>query len=387
MDGLFDSCFATLQNTTTDAAFFGMIKFLLSAIKDGHLSCSPSADLRKYLAAKKAYVPFRLRFLNNKAFIYSSCDSRLHPGPEILSINKIPIAAIKNKLFRYIVSDGDIETKKNYILGNYFYIYYFLGFGEQSGFAVTTKTADGTIATQNVEPVLEAALPPIMEDNKDDSLLNLLVTPDNIAVITIRTFDKTALQEANLDFEKFLSTAFSKIRDLQIKKLLIDLRGNGGGRDLYGSLLYSYISKTRFSYYKSLVAATNQLPFSQFSRSVTSYNDLSTSMLIKTTTGNYVLTKQAHDNLGIISPASNNYNNDVWFLINGRTYSTAAEFCAIARSNKRGKFIGEEPAALMRETLQAYKWKLFYQLLIIQFRLAPFNTIWQCGLKSMQEEA
>jgi hypothetical protein len=342
MDGLFDSCFTTLQNTTTDAAFFAMIKFLLSAIKDGHLSCSPSPHLRKHLAAQKAYVPFRLRFVNNKAFIYSSCDSRLLPGAELLSINNVPIGTIKNKLFGYIVSDGYIETKKNYILGNYFYIYYFLAFGEQSGFTIATKALDGTISTQQIEPVLEAALPPTTEDSKDDKLLNLLVTPDNIAVLTIRSFDKTALQEVNLDFEEFLSTAFGRIRNLQIKKLVIDLRGNGGGRDLYGSLLYSYISKTKLSYYKSLIAATNQLPFSQFSRSVTSYNDLSTSMLTRTATGMYMLTKQAHDNLGIISPATNNYNYDVWFLINGRTYSTAAEFCAIARSNKRGKFIGEE---------------------------------------------
>lgn len=49
MDALFDSCFSSIQNTTTDLAFFRTIKFLVSAMKDGHLSCSPSRELRQQL--------------------------------------------------------------------------------------------------------------------------------------------------------------------------------------------------------------------------------------------------------------------------------------------------------------------------------------------------
>jgi C-terminal processing protease CtpA/Prc len=41
-------------------------------------------------------------------------------------------------------------------------------------------------------------------------------------------------------------------------------------------------------------------------------------------------------------PGKNNYKGKVYFLINGKSFSTTAEFCAIAKSNNRGKFIGEE---------------------------------------------
>jgi spore coat protein U-like protein len=91
-----------------------------------------------------------------------------------------------------------------------------------------------------------------------------------------------------------------------------------------------------------LIAATNQLPFDQFKRGVTSFNDLNPDLLIKTTTGTNQLKPAAHNNLQQISPAANNYTHDVWFLINGLSYSVTAEFCAIARSNNRGLFIGEE---------------------------------------------
>ncbi|MBO9204380.1 MULTISPECIES: S41 family peptidase [Niastella] len=342
MTALFDSCYATLQDTTSKLAFFKTLKFLVSQIRDGHLSCSPSRELRQYLAAQKAYFPFRVRFIGNKAYIYKGADSSLSPGTEILTINNTPINQIKNTLFQYIVADGHIETKKNYILGNYFYIYYFLAFGGNTHFDISYKTANGSVSTQSMDAVLESALPPIEDDSKENNLLNLSITPDRIALLTIQTFDKATLEEAGLNFEDFLRTSFTTIKDQQIKKLVIDLRGNGGGRDLYGSLLYSYLSSSKFHYYKSLTTATSQLPFDQFKRGSTSFNDLNADLLTKNAAGTYQLKPAAHNNLQEMSPAVNNYTGQVWFLINGLSFSVTAEFCAIARSNKRGKFIGEE---------------------------------------------
>jgi C-terminal processing protease CtpA/Prc len=36
------------------------------------------------------------------------------------------------------------------------------------------------------------------------------------------------------------------------------------------------------------------------------------------------------------------FTGRLWILIDGGTFSTAAEFCSVARSLKRGTFIGEE---------------------------------------------
>jgi hypothetical protein len=342
MTALFDSCYATIQNSTSDLDFFTMVKFLESQIRDGHLSCSPSRDLRQYLSNLRVYFPGRLRFINDKVYTYSVRNNRLSPGKEILAINKMPIAEIKNKLFQYIVGDGYVDTRKNYILGNYFYIYYFFAFGGHPNFDISYKTAKGSIRTKRLEAVREQELPPIADDRKKGKLLDLSITPDQIAVLTIQSFDESTIGEAGLDFDYFLRTAFTRIREQNIRKLVIDLRHNGGGRDLYGSLLYSYLSSDTFHYYKSLVTATNLLPFDQFKRNETSFNDLTPDLLVKTTAGTYQLKQAAHDNLQLISPAANHYTHDVWFLVDGLSFSTTAEFCAIARSHQRGKFIGEE---------------------------------------------
>ena len=41
-------------------------------------------------------------------------------------------------------------------------------------------------------------------------------------------------------------------------------------------------------------------------------------------------------------PGKINFNGKVWFLIDGLSFSSTSEFCAVARSNGRGEFIGTE---------------------------------------------
>jgi hypothetical protein len=372
---LFDSCYASIQNTTSDLDFFTMVKFLQSQIRDGHLSCSPSRDLRQYLSNLRAYFPGRLRFINNKVYTYSVRNNRLSPGKEIMAINKMPIAEIKNKLFQYIVGDGYIDTRKNYILGNYFYIYYFLAFGGHPNFDISYKTAKGSIRTKRLEAVREQELPPIADDRKKGKLLDLSITPDQIAVLTIQSFDESTIGEAGLDFDYFLRTAFTRIREQNIRKLVIDLRHNGGGTDLYGSLLYSYLSSDTFHYYKSLEAATDQLSFVDYKRAFTSFNDLTPDLLTKTTAGTYQLKPAAHNNLQPISPAANNYTHAVWFLVDGLSFSTTAEFCAIARSHNRGKFIGEETGGAYEGNTSGVPMKiiLFSSQLTVSFGSIQYN--------------
>ena len=46
--------------------------------------------------------------------------------------------------------------------------------------------------------------------------------------------------------------------------------------------------------------------------------------------------------MGLQQPKENSFRGKVYFLIDGRSFSGAAEFAAIAKSEHRGIFIGEE---------------------------------------------
>ncbi len=65
--------------------------------------------------------------------------------------------------------------------------------------------------------------------------------PDDITVLTIKTFDQGRLSRVKLDFPKFLENSFLELKDRKAKKLIIDVRGNGGGFDEYGLMLYSWL--------------------------------------------------------------------------------------------------------------------------------------------------
>ncbi|MBB5622570.1 hypothetical protein HDE69_003648 [Pedobacter cryoconitis] len=67
-------------------------------------------------------------------------------GSEILSINNQPIEAIRQEVRQYIVSDGDIQTKKLKILNDLFYFYYYLSHAEQPLYTIKIKTPDGATA-------------------------------------------------------------------------------------------------------------------------------------------------------------------------------------------------------------------------------------------------
>src|ERR1035437_1711312 len=341
INNLFDSCFASINDNTTEAIFFKSLKFIFSSLEDGHLYCGPSPQLRKYYDQKAKFFPLRLYFQGDKTFILSSANDSLSAGTEVISLDNKSINQIRTELFKYIVSDGSIETKKYHILNNTFYFYYLMVYGEQPKFDLTYKSATGELKTIKINAVFKKDIPQFNNNNEHKNLLSLSFS-GNVALLTIKTFDSSELNKNNIDFHSFLETSFKKINHKKVNKLIIDLRGNGGGRDLYGSLLYSFLTNKEFNYYKSLTTLTSILPYDQFKSSVSSYNNLTTSMLENIDNKYFRLKKEAHNNLQLIQPNKNDFNGKVWFLTDGLSFSTTAEFCAIAKSNDRGKFIGEE---------------------------------------------
>lgn len=340
IDNLFDSSFTSINNETTDDVFFKKLKFICSNIKDGHLYCGPSPLIIKKYDTKPIFFPLKLHFIKDKAYIICCNKDGLVAGTEIISLNNISINQIRKELFKYMVSDGSIETKKYHIINNVFSLYYLLVYGQKPIFNITYKSSLDKLKTLELNPVFENDIP-LVNNVENKNLLNLSFS-GNVALLTIKTFDSLALSKNNIDFRSFLQIAFKKIKDKKCNKLIIDIRGNGGGRDLFGSLLYSFLTDKEYNYYKSLITKTNKLPYDQFKSSNSSYNDLTSSMLESIDNKYFRLKMDAHNNLMTLKPSKNSYMGKVWFLIDGLSFSTTAEFCAIAKSNDRGKFIGEE---------------------------------------------
>lgn len=313
LDKLFDSCFAALNHQMSQLEFAKSITFIISSIQDGHTGTNLSRLLMNYYTEKMKMFPAYVYFINTKAYVLCSRINELPAVTEILSIDNTPISEIKKKLLQYLPSDGKIQTKKNQVLNNgaFSFLYNWI-FGNKNSFTVRYKTKQGEIKTTNInaEFVKDFECDNGSElSNKKD--LQLDFPEKNTALLTIKTFDNNRLT-GKQDFRNFLTTTFNEINSRKISELIIDLRENAGGADVNGALLYSYLANKPFKYFYSIESTTNKI------------------------------TVEVDSLLGIQQPQNNSFNGKVLFLINGLCFSTTADFCSIAKSNNRGKFIGEE---------------------------------------------
>lgn len=315
IDQVLDSCQTSIVGPMNLIAFGNLVRFAVSAIECGHTSGSLPGELMEHYAASVPMFPLKLWFAGDRAFVLCSKEADAPVGSEILSIDNEPIKQIRQKVFHYLPSDGKIQTKKNATLNNdaFLFLYNFI-YGEKTHFKIRLTTPDG----QNREVTLlatqfENTQCPAYQTANNAKPLEISLTDSTSALLTIRTFSKDRISNAGQDFPVFLQTAFEQIRQRKTQHLLIDLRGNGGGDDVYGAMLYSYLTSKPFRYFSTLQSKSKP-----------------------------VMTPQDHPGLDLQQPANVSFGGKVYVLIDGRTFSTAADFCAIARSNARGIFIGEE---------------------------------------------
>jgi C-terminal processing protease CtpA/Prc len=165
---------------------------------------------------------------------------------------------------------------------------------------------------------------------------------EDVAILTIRTFSFGAYKTANISFSHFLKKTFRELSEKNIPYLIIDLRDNGGGEDLWGKLLFSYLMDKPYKYYNFL--EVNSTTFSFLAHTDTP--DIA-KMLEKRTRKNERGTYDilVHSNLGEQKPLKPTFQGKVYVLINGRSFSGSGETTSQMHFHKKAVFVGEECGA------------------------------------------
>lgn len=314
MDRLFDRCFRQLDHPMSEMAYFAIISELISGIEDGHTECFLPKDFIGQFKTQVRLFPVQPRFIGRKAYV--PCDTKDFPaGTEILSIDHRSMGTIRKQLFKHLSSDGSIQTEKQVKINDghdpFSYLYAVV-YGEQAEFVVKYRTKAGVTAVKTIAADyfknMECPPPGRVIPNR---YLELVYQPGNVAVMTIRTFANEYLAGTKENLAEFLAASFKELEDKKVDKLIIDLRENGGGDDSNGALLYSYLTDQPFAYYASLSSTTKTI-------------------------------KDHPYLVALQQPQKVNYKGKVLFLTSGKSFSGAAEFSSIAKTNNRGDFVGEE---------------------------------------------
>jgi C-terminal processing protease CtpA/Prc len=173
------------------------------------------------------------------------------------------------------------------------------------------------------------------EESKEFADLKFL-EDGQIAHLTYSSFG-TTVEEG----QTFMKRAFETIQSKGSKALILDLRGNGGGEDQLGKLLFSYLVDAPFIYYEDLIATKMSFSFAK-------YTDPHRDLIVPAGVAELRPDGRVHmlkyENLGLQQPNKPTFTGPVYILINGGCLSTTAEFLTEVHVHHRATFIGEESA-------------------------------------------
>jgi C-terminal processing protease CtpA/Prc len=139
-----------------------------------------------------------------------------------------------------------------------------------------------------------------------------------------------------------MENTFKTLSEKKTRVLILDLRGNGGGSDMYGAMLVSYLTDKPFRYFDHINMKTISPSFKEHSDWRTDGEARLREGVTPDQAGGYLVTGKLHPGVLEQPPGKYPFLGKVFVLIDGGTFSTAADFCAVTHHLKRATFIGEE---------------------------------------------
>lgn len=346
----FDAQRAKLNRPMTKLEFFAIANETLAPIRCGHTGMGPDEELRT-AAANAQMFPLRVLLEGRRLLVTfndTPDDQTIRPGMEISEINGRKVGDIFDRILPTLPADGDIETGKRVNLQRNFGRNYWM-FIEQAGeFTVKARDAAGKTVTakltgvkdadrtKNQNPVnaeLQASLAKL-DWSRENLGLRFLRDPE-VAQIRIRGF-------GGQDYPQWIENTFKTLREKGTKTLILDLRGNGGGADMYGAMLVSYLTDKPFRYFDHINVKTIQPSFKEHSDWRAEREGQLRADMTPNPAGGYLVPAKLHPGVAEQPPGKYPFLGQVLVLIDGGTFSTAADFCAVAHHLKRATFIGEE---------------------------------------------
>jgi len=404
----FDSVRSTINIPLRPNDFYFKVSPLLASIRQGHSTMSPM--ILKYSKKeskemkKKGLGPvsqFDYKFIENKLFIMKnkSKDSTIQKGTEVVSIEDITPQDLFSKYRKTFSSDGFNETFIPYAFTMRFsnYLYYELGLRDSLNFKLrcydsvytklikrfpdkkTEKKEEKKDSISTVKPKEEVVKKLTKEEKKlakqkkrEEDEYNYNYGYDKTtkeytktlkftdidsctAILKIKNFSKGGYKTAYKE-------VFELLRKTDTKNLVLDLRGNPGGRLNEIHELYSYltadstfqlIEEAKVTSKTSLLQADylSSIPKSVYVLAIPTYPFYAGVLMLKTRkdeNGEYRFRMKSSKE----KPNKTNYfDGKIYVLINGGSFSAACIISSKLKENPEVTFVGEETGGAFNGTV------------------------------------
>jgi hypothetical protein len=316
-------------------AFAAILSETLAGVRDGHMRLEYDNATAAALAAARL-LPLRVAYEERGLVVMyndSPADSSIRPGMRLISVNGKPAADIIATILPKISGDGFIEAGKTFRMGRNFAQYYWMFVEQAANFTVTAKTAAGTgVKAQLAGITNEERAPKLAKLDGSREMVSLHFPVNDVGVLRVRGFDGES-------FPASLATAFATLREKNARALVLDLRGNGGGVDMYGALLVSQFVRSPFRYFDHIKVASIHPSFATWKSKT--FDDLKEGTQ-PVPDGGFLVLPSLHPGVGEQAPSAAPFSGRLFVLVDGGTFSTAADVCAQLRSLTKATFLGEE---------------------------------------------
>ncbi len=262
IDTIFSDFQTMLTEPMSEGQFFVRVSQLVSLLKCGHTFANPynqDEKLRQRLFGQRTYIPFYFRIVDGRFIVTANASSkRLADGSEIIKINGVPVKEIVSRLLTVTKGDGNSTLEhrigsigltrfeaESYALFDWYFPLLFpmkeeIFDVEAIDFATKKATSFSVTAMTKAERTTEM-----------ERVLGPRPTYDDGWKFEIRDGSTGYLKIENsitwrlktIKFKEFLASVFAELRSKNIKNLIIDVRGNGGGDMDPGFEISRYLAK------------------------------------------------------------------------------------------------------------------------------------------------
>lgn len=303
--------------------YFQLVSAIVACSHEGHYHVGSWDDvaLKGFLDNVYTYLPLSVKILDGHLYVWSdfSEENSLSRGDEILSINGRDTKEVLDVLRRYVHADGAIKTYfEKQAEGGFAWMYYMFVEQAENFTLRVRRISDGGEAEVNLQPltvkerneIYAARYPEKANASNETSLDDLytLTKKDHYALLTLKSFDYRLVDEFNVDAGKLYEDIFTDLQASQIKHLIVDLRGNTGGRNELADDMIPFIIRSSHD------------PFMK--KSVSWQGKEKT----------YALPKKS----------KYAFEGRIYCLIDGKTYSAGATLARYLKEYGDAVFIGEE---------------------------------------------
>nr|MCU0340112.1 S41 family peptidase [Spirosomataceae bacterium] len=274
MNLIFDQTARELNRPMTEREFRKVLIHVFDYVRCGHTDIYPSKGYTKYFKKNKPKeFPLSVFIDNNRPYVIQnrSTDTTLKIGMELTAIDNLPVQDLLSQMRQLVPSDGYNQTFKNSVVNSSFGSFYRFLYGNNDTLKITLKDSTGKVLERTLTynkptkttkktapkppttPTPKPVTPPVSAPkptpkpaatNKKRTF-GLSPKDSTVGVLSVKTFSDN-------QYHRFYRKTFKKIKNQQIKHLVIDIRANGGGRSDASINLMSYLLDSAYVVYDTI---------------------------------------------------------------------------------------------------------------------------------------